>query len=107
MQARKQFGCREKKGKEKQSREEKDTSPQHVRRSSRLKGKLRTMQTKGPHFIYLGGETPEQPPATSLGRSPHHTSIPQPNFDMSPSRPDLEISPSQQDFWVGPRKTTP
>ena len=73
---------------------EEDTSPQHVRRSSRLKGKLKTVKTKGPHFIDLGEETPKKPPATSPDRIPHHTSIPQPDFDMSPSRPDLEISPS-------------
>jgi len=102
-----QSAAAKKKGKEKQSREEKDTSPQHVRRSSRLKGKLRIVQTKGPHFIDLGGETPEKPPATSPDRSPHHTSISQPDFDMSPSKPDFEISPSQQDFGVSSRKTTP
>ena len=74
-------------------------------RSSRLKGKLRIVQTKGPHFIDLGGETLEQPPATSPGRGPHHPLISQPNFD-SPSWPGLEISPSQQDFWISLRKNT-
>ena len=68
---------------------EEDTSPQPVRRSSRLKGKLKTVKTKGPHFIDLGEETPEKPTATSPDRSPHHTSISQPNVDMSPSRPEL------------------
>jgi len=84
---------------------EEDTSPQLVRRSSRLRGKLKTEKTKGPHFIDLGGRTPEKPPATSPNCSPHHTSISQPDVDMSPSWPELEISPSQQDFGVSPRKT--
>ena len=46
-----------KKGKEKQKQE--DSSPQRVKRSSRLKGKWRKAQTKGPHFIDLGEETPK------------------------------------------------
>lgn len=47
------------KGKEKQSVEKGDTSSQNLRRSSKLKGKLKKVQTKGAHFIDLGGETPE------------------------------------------------
>lgn len=87
---------------------EEGTSRQHLRRSTRLRGKWRKAQTKGPHFIDLGGGTLEQPPA---GRSPPHS---QPNIetnppdvDISPSRPDFEISPPQQDFGVSPRKTSP
>ena len=87
--------------------EKEDTSSQNLRRSSRLKGKLRKVQTKGPHFIDLGGETPEQPLAIPPGRGPHHTPIPQPDFENSPSRLDFEISPSQPDFGDIPRKTTP
>ena len=64
------------------------------------------MQTKGPHFIDLGGETPEKPPAIPPRRGPHHTPIPQPNFESNPSQLDLEISPSQPDFGDSPRKTT-
>jgi len=77
--------------------EKEDTSSQNLRRSSRLKGKLSKVQTKGPHFIDLGEETPEQPPKIPPGRGPHHTPIPQPDF---------EISPSQPDFGDNPRKTS-
>lgn len=101
-----QAAATKKKRKGKQSMDE-DTSPQHVRRSSRLKGKLKTVKTKRLHFIDLGEETPEKPLETSPDHSPHHTSISQPNVDMSPSRPEFEISPSQQDFGVSPRKATP
>lgn len=97
-----QSAAAKKKGKEKQS-----FSPQNLRRSSRLKGKLRKIQIKWPQFIDLGGETPEQPSTISPSRGPHHTPISRPDFDMSPSRPDFEISPSQQDFGVSPRNTTP
>ena len=55
--------------------EEEGTSPQHLRRSSRLRGKWRKVQSKGPYFIDLGGETPEQPPAISPDHSPHHTPL--------------------------------
>lgn len=104
---REQSAAANRKGKEKQSVEKGDTSSQNLRRSSRLKGKLRKIKTKGPHFIDLGGETPEQPPAIPPGRSPHHTPIPQPNFEISPSQPDFEITPSQPDVGDSPRKTTP
>lgn len=53
-----QSAMAKKKGKEKQKEE--DNSPKYVRRSSRLKGKWRKAQTKGPHFIDLGGGTPKQ-----------------------------------------------
>ena len=86
--------------------EKEDTSSQNLRRSSRLKGKLRKVQTKGPHFIDLGGGTPEQPTTIPLGRGPHHTPIPQRDFEISPSQPDLEINPSQPDFGDNPRKNT-
>lgn len=87
--------------------EEGSTSPQYLRRSSRLRGRWRKTQVKGPHFIDFGGETPEKPPT---GRSPPH---PQPDIetsppdvDVSPSRSELEDSPPpQQDFEVIPRKT--
>ena len=71
---RKQVAIAKKKEKGKQSTEEESTSPQHLRRSNRLRGKWRKAQIKGPHFIDLGGETPEQPSTTSPDRSPHHTS---------------------------------
>lgn len=96
--------------------EKRDTSLQNLRRSSKLKGKLRKVQNKGPHFIDLGGETPEQPPAVPPGHSLHRTPIPQPSFeispsqldfDINPSQPDFEISPSQPDFGDNPRNTTP
>ena len=58
-------------------------------------------------FVFLGGETLEQPSTIPLGRGPHPTPISQPDFDMSPSQPNFKISPSQQDFGVSPRKTTP
>lgn len=87
--------------------EEEGTSPQHLRRSSRIRGKWRKVQTKGLHFIDLGGETPEQPPTISPDRNPHHTPLSQPDVDMSPSQPDFEISSPQQDFGDSPRKTTP
>jgi len=87
--------------------EKEDTSSQNLRRSSRLKGKLRKVQTKGPHFIDLGGETPKQPLAIPPGRGPHHTPFPRPDFEISHSQPDFEISPSQLDFGDSPRKTTP
>lgn len=65
-----------KKGKGKQK--EKDRSPQYVRRSSRIKGKWRKTQTKGPHFVDLGEGIPGQTP---VGSSPPH------------SRPSVETSP--------------
>lgn len=87
--------------------EEESTSPQYLRRSSRLKRKWRRTQVKGPHFIDLGGETPEKPQAG------HSTPHPLPNIeanpsdvDVRPSRPELEDSPPpQQDFKASPRKT--
>lgn len=95
-----------KKEKGEQIMEEESTSPQYLRRSNRLKGKWRRTQVKGPHFIDLGGETPEKPQA---GHSPPH---PLPNIeanpsdvDVSPSRPKLEDSPPQQDFEASPRQT--
>lgn len=87
--------------------EKEDTSSQNLRRSSRLKGKLRKVQTKGPHFIDLGRETLEQPPAIPPSHGPHHTPIPQPDFEISHSQLDFEISPSQPYFGDNPRKTTP
>ena len=51
------------KKKEKGKQKKKDSGPQRVRRSSKLKGKLRKTQMKGPHFIDLGEETSEQSPA--------------------------------------------
>ena len=103
----KQAAIAKKKEKRKQSMEEGSTSPQYLRRSIRLRGKWRKKQVKGPHFIDLGGETPEKP---LDGCSPPH---PQPNIetnppdvDVSPSRPELESSPPpQQDFEFSPRKT--
>ena len=88
--------------------EEWSTSPQYLRRSSKLRGKGRKTQVKGPHFIDLGGETPKKCPA---GRSPPHpqsnVETSPPDVDVSPSRPELESSPPpQQDFEVSPRKTT-
>ena len=88
-----------KKGKEKQK--EGDSSPQRVRRSSRLKGELRKTQTKGPHFIDLVEETPEQTPA---GHSPSHS---QSHIEHSPShsQPDVEHSPphSQSNVEISPQ----
>ena len=74
----KQSVAAKKKGKEKQSGEKEDTSPQNLRRSSKIKGKLRKIQTKGPRFIDLGRETPEQPSAIPPGRGPHPTPVSQP-----------------------------
>ena len=104
---RKQAATAKKKEKGKQSMEEGSTSPQYLRRSSRLRGKGRQTQVKGPHFIDLGGETPKKPPAS---RSPPHpqsnVETSPPDVDVSPSRPELESSPPpQQDFEVSPRKT--
>ena len=106
-----------KRGKEKQK--EKDSSPQYVRRSSRLKGKWRKVQTKGPHFIDLGEATPEQTP---VGHSPSHSqpdvehspphsqsnveTSPQ-DVDMSPFQPDFEVNSPPQHFGDSPRKSTP
>ena len=56
----KQLAKEKEKGKEKQSIEKRGASSQGLRRSSRLKGKLKKMQIKGAHFIDLGGETPDQ-----------------------------------------------
>jgi len=81
-----------------------DTISQNLRRSSRLKGKLKKVQNKWAHFIDLGGETPEQPPAIPPGRSPQRPPISQPNFEIRPSQLDFEISP---DFGLNPRKATP
>ena len=99
-------GMEGKKGKEKQK--EKDSSPQHVRRSIRLKGKWRKAQKKGPHFIDLGEGTPEQTPA---GCSPPHSQRnvetgPQ-DVDMSPFRPNFEVNSPPQHFGDSSRKTTP
>jgi len=89
-----QSAAARKKEKEKQSMEEEGTSPQHLRRSIRLRGKWRKAQPKGPHFIDLGGGTPKQPPTS---RSPPHS---QPNIETSP--PDVDISPSRPDFEISP-----
>ena len=102
-----QLATAKRKGKEKQNVEKEDTSSQNLRRSSRLKGKLRKVQMKGPHFIDLGGETLEQPSTIPPSHGPHHTPIPQLDFGNNPSRPDFDISPSQPDFGDSPRKTTP
>ena len=103
---RKKAATAKKKEKGKQSMEEESTSPQPLRRSNMLRGKWRKAQIKGPHFVDLGGETSEKPPAN---RSPTHLQpnieTSPPNVDMSPSRLELEISPPQQDFGVSPRKT--
>jgi len=103
----KQVATAKKEEKGKQIMEEESTSPQYLRRSSRLKGKWRRTQVKGPHFIDLGGETPQKP---QVGHNPPH---PLPDIeanpsdvDESPSRPELEESPPpQQDFEASPRKT--
>ena len=78
-----QSSMAKKKGKGKQKK--KDSGPQHVRRSSRLKGKLRKTQTKGPHFIDLGEETPEQ---TQAGHSPSHS---QSDIEHSPSHSQPDV----------------
>ena len=65
-----QTSMTKKRGKEKQK--ETDSSPQYVRRSSRLKGKWKKTQTKGPHFIDLGEVTPEKTPA---GHNPSHSQL--------------------------------
>ena len=88
-------------GKEKQKG--KDSGPQRVRRSSRLKRKLRKTQTKGPHFIDLGEETPEKTPAghrsshsqSYIEHSPLHS---QSNVDMSPFQPDFEVNSPPRHF---------
>ena len=67
---------------------------------------MRKVQTKGPHFIDLGGETLEQPSTIPPGCGPHHTPISQLDFEISNSQPDFEISPSQPDFGDSPRKAT-
>ena len=87
------------KGKQKQ----KDSVPQRVRRSSRLKGKLRKTQMKGPHFIDLGEETSEQSPADhspSQSVSEPGSFHSQSDIDHSPShsQQDVDVSPSQLDF---------
>ena len=46
------------KGKGKHIIEKGDISSQGLRRSSRLKGKLKKTKIKGAQFIDLGGETP-------------------------------------------------
>lgn len=102
-----QVATAKKKEKGKQSIQEGSTSPPYLRRCTRLRGKGSKTQVKWPHFIDLGGETPEKPPA---GRSPPR---PQPSIetspshvDESPSRPELESSPPPpQDFQLSPRKT--
>jgi len=110
-----------KKGKGKQK--QKDSSPQRVRRSSRLKGKLRKTQTKGPHFIDLGEETSEQNPSghspshsqSDIEHSPSHShpdiehSPPhsQSNVDMSPFQPDFEDNSPPRHFGGSPMKMTP
>ena len=60
--------------------------------------KFKKVQTKGAHFIDLGGETLEQSPAIPPDHSPQHSPF---------SQPDFEISPSQPDFGISPRKATP
>ena len=92
-----QSAAAKRKGKEKQSVEKGDTSSQNLRRSYRLKGKLKKVQTKGAHFIDLGGETSEQSPTIPPSHSPQHTPI----YQL-----DFEISPSQRDFGDSPRKPT-
>ena len=107
MHLQKHAATTKKKEKGKQSIGEGSTSPPYLRISTRLRGRGSKTQVKRPHFIDLGGETPEKPPA---GRSPPH---PQPNIetsppdvDISPSRLELEISPPpQEEFEVSSRKT--
>jgi len=87
----KQAATAKKKEKGKQSIEEGSTSPSYLRRSNRLRGRGIKTQVKRPHFIDLGGETPEKPPA---GRSPPRPQpgieTSPPHVDESPSRPELE-----------------
>jgi len=101
-----QSAMTKKKGKEKQK--EKDSSPQYVRRSNGLKGNMRKVQTKGPHFIDLGEVTPEQTPAgSSPSRAqPNIEASPQ-DVDMNPFWPDFEENSPPQYFGDSPRKTTP
>ena len=107
MHLQEQTAIAKKKEKGKQSIEEGSTSPPYLRRSNRLRGRGSKTQVKRPHFIDLGGETPEKPQAVHI--PPH----PLPNIeaspsdvDVSPSRPELEYNPPpQQDFEANPRKT--
>ena len=72
-----------------------------------LRGKGSKTQVKRPHFIDLGGETPEKPPAGRSPPCPHpNIETSPPHIDESPSRPELESSPPPpQDFELSPRKT--
>lgn len=98
------------KGKDKQSIEKGYTSSQGLRRSSRLKGKLKKTQIKGAHFIDLGGETPDQSPKkTPPDQSPYYSPSPQLDFETSPRKTTLEIDQTQQqmyDFIESLEKTT-
>ena len=95
------------KEKGKQSIGKGSTSPPYLRRSTRLRGRGSKTQIKRPHFIDLGEDTPEKPPA---GHSPPRPQpsieISPPHIDESPSRPELESSPPPpQDFEVSPKRT--
>lgn len=66
-----------KKEKEKRKRrqviEEENIGSQSLRRSSRLKGKIKETKTKEAQFIYLGEETPTQSQDNiSFEQSPQH-----------------------------------
>jgi len=105
------------KGKQKQ----KGSVPQCVRRSSRLKGKLRKTQIKGPHFIDLGEETSEQSladhsPSQSVSEPgsfhsqsdiEHTPSYSQQDIDVSPFQPDFEFNSPTRHFGDSPIKMTP
>ena len=90
-----------KKQKEKQSAKQKSTIAQ-VRRSSRLKGKMRVTKDKQPHFIDLGEGTPEKA-ATQLDLE----SSP-PRVESTPPREESPFQPEPQtefEFEQSPRRT--
>ena len=83
------------KGKRKKDTEEEIIGSQNLRRSSRLRGKVKKVKLKETQFIDLEEETPAQ----SLENNPYEQSpqnSPPHNFESIPRRASPSIDPIQQ-----------
>jgi len=95
---RKQIKRKENIGKEKKGTKEENISPLQLRRSSRLRGMLKKVSSKGTKFINIEEETlvpsPDNVPFT---HSPQNS--PEPYFEGNPNKGSLGIGSVQQQIY--------
>jgi len=95
---RKQIKRKEKIGNEKKGTKEENISPLQLRRSSRLRGMVNKISSKGTEFIYLEEETPT-PSLDNVPSAHSPQNSPEQYFEGSPSRRSPGMDPMQQQIY--------